>query len=163
MVAENRKMIEEKLKTVYRHYGNDRFDRTLVKPIKNRDTFNKPYGGFWASRTDAEVSWREWCETEEFETQRLSKHFDFTLKDGAKVLRIKSRADLSRIKQEHTDWFVKSKWDFVCSPYLDFERLSESFDGIEILAGSDRELYFDFYGWDCDSIVIFNADCVKII
>lgn len=30
------------MKTIYRHYGNDHFDNTLVKPIKNHDAWGKP-------------------------------------------------------------------------------------------------------------------------
>lgn len=151
------------MKQIYRHYGNDHFDNTLVKPIKNRDTWGKPAGGFWGSRIDAGVSWKEWCEAEYYEVQQLSRHFDFTLKDGAKILQIKNKIEFEKIRQEHKDWFLKPKWDFIDKFYLDFEKMSKLFDGIEVFAGSDRELYFDFYGWDCDSIVIFNLDCVEAV
>ena len=143
---------------IYRHYGNDHFDKTLVKPIQNRDTWGKPAGGFWASRLNAKVSWKDWCIQEDFETQRLSKHFDFTLKDDANILVITNQSDYKTLLKEHSDWFVKPRWDFIDKPYLDFEKLSKMFDGIEVYAGSDNELYFDFYGWDCDSIVIFNNE-----
>ena len=149
------------MKTIYRHYGSDHFDNTLVKPIKNRDTWGKPSGGFWASSVDAKVSWREWCESEDYNMQKLKKSFDFTLRDNAKILHIKSKADFEKIKHEHPDWFIEPKWGFIEKAFLDFEKLSNLFDAIEINAGSDRELYFNFYGWDCDSIVIFNLNCVE--
>ena len=148
---------------VYRHYGNNHFDNTLVKPVKNRDTWGKPTGGFWASRVDAGVSWKDWCENEEYELTRLNEHFDFVLKEETKVLKITNKSELEELRQEHQDWFVKPKWDFIDKPYLDFEKLSKIYDAIEINAGSDRDLYFDFYGWDCDSIVIFNFRCVEVI
>lgn len=150
-------------KQVYRHYGNNQFDKTLVKPIKNRETWGKPTGGFWASRVDAENSWKEWCEREEFETHKLKKHFDFTLRDDTKLLEIKTISDLNKLRQEHQDWFVKPKWEFVDKSFLDFEKISKLYDAMEVNAGSDEELYFDFYGWDCDSICIFNLDCVEVI
>lgn len=151
------------MKQVYQHYGNNKFDNSQIKPIKNRDVWGKPYGGFWASRVNSEKSWKEWCETEDFCTERLKKHFDFTLNDNAKILVIKTKCDLEKLRQKHQEWFVKPKWDFIDRPFLDFEKISKLYDALEVNAGSDRELYFDFYGWDCDSICIFNLQIVNVI
>ncbi len=149
------------MKTIYRHYGNEHFEASLVKPIKNRDNWGKPYGGLWASRVDAEVTWKEWCESENYETQKLSKHFDFTLKDGTKILEIKNVAELDKFGLEHRNLFLKSYYFSSTEAFLDFEKLSKLYDAIEVNAGSNRDLYFRFYGWDCDSIVIFNSNCVE--
>ena len=151
---------------VYRHYGNDHFKKTLVKNIKQRDFgWGKPFGGFWACRTDADLSWKDYCEMEEFRLDCFDKHFDFTLKDNAKILLIKNISEFVNIKKEHEEWFLKNEYIQFCdlSETFDFVKLSTLFDGIEIYAGSDRELYFKFYGWDCDSIVIFNRDIVEVL
>ena len=51
----------------YIHYGHDKFDIDLFKPIKNRLMFSKPYGGFWASSKNYEFPWFAWCENENVE------------------------------------------------------------------------------------------------
>ena len=159
-------MHEEDVKTmsiIYRHYGNDHFDASLVKPVKNRDVWVKPYGGFWASRADAEYSWAEWCKREEFEVQRLEKHFNFTLKDDTRILNITNENDLADLKRNRPDFFAKPRWDFMTEQPLDFERIAKEYDAVEINAGSNEKLYFAFYGWACDSIVIFDADKIEEI
>jgi hypothetical protein len=46
---------------------------------------------------------------------------------------------------------------------LDFEKLARDYDAVEILAGSNVDLYYAFYGWDCDSILIMNPYVIKEI
>ena len=43
---------------------------------------------------------------------------------------------------------------------LDFEKLAETYDAVEVSISSDFDLYYKLYGWDCDSIVIMNPDVV---
>ena len=42
--------------------------------------------------------------------------------------------------------------------WLDFEKLQERYDAIEVYIDN---LYWDLYGWDCDSILILNKEIVK--
>ena len=45
----------------------------------------------------------------------------------------------------------------------DFEKMVE--DGVDAiklnLSKGDYELYYEFYGWDCDSILIMNPDIIR--
>ena len=53
--------------------------------------------------------------------------------------------------------------------YLDFEKLSQEYDAIEITLSEEKShkgefwggLYDKLYGWDCDSICIMNPDCIN--
>ena len=146
---------------VYIHYGDDKFEKP--GPIRNRDQFTKPGGGFWASRKGDPLGWKYWCEREEFRLNRLKRSFEFILKDFAKVAVLSSTKDLIQMPKLNDSW-KPNKYlhgfsvDWCC---LDFEALSKIYDAIEIT--NIGELYWDLYGWDCNSILIMNPDIVEVI
>ena len=45
---------------------------------------------------------------------------------------------------------------------LDYEKLADEYDAIEVLISEDSRLYKALYTWDCDSIVIINPDVIQI-
>jgi len=47
--------------------------------------------------------------------------------------------------------------------YLDFNKLKEEYDAIEVFISSDSRLYRALYGWDCDSILIMNKDVIEYV
>ena len=139
----------------YIHYGHEPFDRGLIQPIKNREYFTKPRGGFWASPVDAEFGWKQWCEREHFALDRFVHSFKFTLSPEAKVLTIGSKLDLHGLPRGDT---FGLDLGMVC---LDFEELvKQGYDAVELELSRDWDLYWDLYGWDCDSIVILNPDII---
>lgn len=138
----------------YIHYGQKNFDRNLFAPIENKPYFTKPSGGLWASRTDAKYGWKDWCINNDFAECRKDNSFTFTLKDGAKVLEVNSVKDLEKVPKIKNDGEIYTM--------IDFEKLSESYDAIEVNISSDHNLYFTLYGWDCDSILIMNPDIVQM-
>lgn len=151
-------MIGESNKT-YIHYGSDHFDRELFVPIKNRIAWSKPKGGLWASPIDAGYSWHEWCQNEEFELDRLNVHFKFRLNPGAKILSIRSINDVKGLPRLSYGPEIPSS---IFEPvYLDFERLKTVFkiDAVEL--ENVNSLYYEFYTWDCDSIVVLNPDVIE--
>ena len=85
----------------------------------------------------------------------VDNSFTFTLKDGAKVLEINSVKELKEVPKIKDD-------DGVTYTMIDFEKLSESYDAIEVNISSDHNLYFSLYGWDCDSILIMNPDIIQV-
>lgn len=155
------------MEKLYIHYGSDVFEPEEFQPIKNRELFTKPDGGLWASPIDAPRSWKNWCEGENFHTDLLQKSFTFSLKPKARVLYINyaERLDnLPKVKppigMEHFD-----SWD--C---LDFEALAKKYDAIELSLSNEttktqnywNTLYHRLYGWDCDSILIMNSECMEV-
>lgn len=140
----------------YIHYGHESFDRDLIQPIKNRQYFTKPWGGFWASPVDAKFGWKQWCERENFAQHRFGYSFTFTLSPEAKVLTISSTLDLSGLPLTGPS--------LVDEVQLDFEELlRRGYDAVELELSRDWELYFSMYGWDCDSIVILNPDVIRVL
>ena len=152
-------------KSIYVHYGNDTFDPGQVRYAKfnkrngGNGCYRKP-GGLWASPVDAWISWKEWCEGEDFHTDLLDSFFTFTLKDGAKVLDI--------CKLEDIEGYIKviDEGKYGTHYYLDLDKIYREFDAMEIHhEGHYNELHDSdiFYAWDVDSICVWNPDMVEVI
>ena len=138
----------------YIHYGHKHFDINLFCFISNRELFTKPFGGLWGSRTDAEYGWKDWNDGEYFKKCEKENSFTFILSDNAKILTINSVDDLEYLPHFENDFLL-------C--VLDFEKLSKFYDAIEVNISSDRRLYWDLYGWDCDSILVMNPEVIQEI
>ena len=140
------------------HYGHQSFDRNLFQEIRNI-AFVKPEGGLWASRINAKYGWKQWCKDEEFRDCNPNNCFVFKLKSTTKILVINNAEELKKLPRNQN---VPSYFNdtHVC---LDFEELSKNYDAIEVNISEDKQLYWDLYGWDCDSILIFNQDAVEEI
>ena len=137
---------------IYVHYGHKRFDPTAFNEIKNR-MFVKPDGGLWASDINAEYGWKNWCKDNDFRECNEDNSFKFKLKQGSKILELKSKKDLIGLPMENIPY--KFSWYT-----LDFEQLKQNYDAIEVYID---ELYFDLYGWDCDSLLVLNKECIELI
>ena len=148
---------------IYIHYGSKEFDLIKFKPIKNTPLFAKPEGGLWGSPEDAKYGWAEWCAAQEFRECRKDNSFKFSLKGDAKILYINSIRDLEPLPKAKNEPLQIHMW--VC---LDFEQLvRDGIDAIELdLSGEKRTetrregLYYQLYGWDCDSLLVLNKDMI---
>lgn len=156
-------------KEIYRHWGNNKFVLPYFTPITNNEFGNKPHGGLYACPTkDVDISWDRWCKSNDFMTDRLNKHFDFTLKDNARVLEIKDKKDLLKLKgiiDFNSDLFFIVK-------QIDFEKLAKDYDAIMvwIYRSTDCEeniicegMYYWLYGWDVDTLLVLNPDIIEVI
>lgn len=157
------------------HYGTAVFDPTRFKEVKNRSEFivNKPipHTGFWATlyQSPDMNSWKDWCEGNNFYTEKLKDFFTFFLKEDAKILEIQTQNDV--------DKFVRSKYQQKPVGYErrfyykdqeypdahpDFEMLSKDFDAMYVkeFGNVNSGTHWQFYGWDCDSLLIFNPQII---
>ena len=144
------------MNNIYIHYwrnNTNSFKKEKIKPIKNELNFTKPIGGFWASNINAEYGWKQWCDDNEFKFYNKDNAFVFTLSDNAKVLYINDTKILANLPMQQS--IIKS---WLC---LDFEKLSEQYDAIEVNISKCNRLYDLLYGWDCDSILIMNPDVIQ--
>ena len=155
---------------IYRHYGNDHFDPDLIPEVtKTRNM--KPDGGFWASPLNSKRSWYDWCVREQFNEEELNTYFDFKLKSSANILYIRSEKDVKsmierfpgRTMEPSENWIYapgRTKEENYLRNFPDFVVISKEYDGVELDISSCSELYHWMYGWDVDSIVIWNKDIV---
>lgn len=155
MVGNDKQCTEEPTMKTYIHYGHTAFIPEQFTPIQNRYGMTKPYGGFWASPKDAKWGWKDWCEAEEFRECKESNAFCFTLRDDAHVLTIVSTEQVRSIPQQNNERF-RTLWQA-----FDFETLVNSgVDAVEVSLSADWNLYYELYGWDCDSILIMNPEII---
>jgi len=143
--------------TEYIHYGNKKFDKNKFDEIKNL-LFSKPLGGLWASKVNSEYGWKSWCENVAFHLDKYREDncFKFRLKKNANVLIITKKEELEKLPKQNLPEDYNSL--FVA---LDFEKLAKQYDAMEVLISEDSGLYWDLYGWDCDSILIMNKDVIE--
>lgn len=146
---------------IYVHIGHNKFDVNLFKPISNRDYFCKPDGGLWASPVDSDNGWEQWCTHNDYnKSLGFNKYgkdrFYFKLKPNAKLLYIDS-VDKLNLLPEVVNPILEH-----ALPYkvLDFDLLKTMYDAIELSISSDYNLYYELYGWDVDSILIMNPNCI---
>jgi hypothetical protein len=117
---------------------------------------SKPNGGLWASAVDATWGWKDWCKSEKFMRCTEDNCFSFHLAPTANVLVIDSADCLEGLPRLETGEFSHDLW-----VTLDFEKLRDSgVDAIELVLSADQRLYWELYGWDCDSILIMNPDII---
>lgn len=135
----------------YIHYGSDTYDKNRVTYCHPDVIPCKPAFGLWASPVESTYrSWEEWCRNEEFYLSKLEKYFTFTLTEDAKVLEIRQPSDIKKYEVET---------ELKCLKTIDYNSiLHDGYDAVELYM--NNELYWYLYGWDCDSIVIFNPDIV---
>lgn len=133
----------------------------MFQEIENIPFFPKPRGGLWASPSECGKSWADWCLQENFYTEVLREEnsFKFKLTPEARVLKLKTIEDW-RIIEDKIPGETKEIRGFTFKQYINYEELKKDYDAVEIFAGSDHELYWKFYGWDCDSIVILNKEVI---
>ena len=114
---------------------------------------NKPKGGLWASPIDTDWGWKEWCEAEEYNTNKLETSFKFVLSDNAKVYHIRCEDDIYKLPIQNEE---KLLW------YFDWDKVAKEYDAIELhITDNYGELHYLFYAWDVDSIVILNKEVIK--
>ena len=142
---------------MYIHYGNSKFIPEKFNEITNRPFISKPNGGFWACKKDYEFGWKQWCMCEGYNTEKLDVYFEFELKNNAKILKIHSHKDLENLPKLSKQQSYPTE-----TIVLDFEKISEKCDAIEVLISEDNQLYWNLYDWDCDSILVMNKDIIKV-
>lgn len=148
---------------IYVHDGHSNFDINLFKHISCRENFNKPLGGLWASPVDSPYTWEQWCLDNNFnytigeDKYFQGEQFRFKLKDNARLLSITSAKQLDELPQ------IKNDLTSNIYKILDFKKLEEEYDAIEVLISMDHQLYWNLYGWDVDSIVVMNPDVIELL
>ena len=157
---------------MYIHYGCDHFDfdRLNKQYLEVMDNFcnqnnflNKPPVGLWASPVTCNFSWKDWCEGEDFHTDRLDKSFTFTLTDSAKVLVVRSMDDV----KEYIATMLDNKDFLYHTRFVDFKKIMGHYDAME-LCHDDNYMELHSYpgmfnSWDVDSIVVWNPKVVREI
>ena len=153
----------------YIHYCASVYDPARFKPIQN-EFFIKPQGGLWASPINTGLGWKDWCERESFRECVKENSFTFILAETARVLHIRKSNDLDSLPRNKQ---VESLGSGGVDNYLDFEAIQKSgVDAIQLHLSDEEHsekwnwkegLYWQLYGWDCDSILIMNPAIIVLV
>lgn len=135
------------------HYGAKMFMPEKFKPVENR-AWVKPLGGLWTSPIGSDYEWKDTG----FKLCDESNCFTVCLKMDAKVFMIDSLEDLMNAPLMWGDYGIPRK-------VLDFEAIAEQYDAIWLTGKGLGETHDSFptnlFGWDCESVLILNADCIS--
>lgn len=148
----------------YIHYGHTEFREKDFRSIKNEPHWNKPRGtGLWASPTESQYGWKDWCEAEKFGVCSVENAFAFQLSENAKVYVIDSVDDLVNVPHKITyppEYLLRTQ-------FIDFEKMSIDYDAIYLTWNGQCETRLsrpmDLYGWDCECILIMNPDVMEVL
>lgn len=143
----------------------------------NMDGNGKPQG-FWVS-VKGENDWPEWCRGEQFREDYLATCHRVTLSDTAKIRVIQSADELFAFDDQYgVSWQIGDS-DFSLRR-IDWECVAKDYDGIIIapyiwscrLGGWDSthnrknrsaQISDWYYGWDCASGCIWNANAIASV
>ena len=140
-------------------YGKSEFMPSKFEEVKNREWI-KPIGGLWSSPVDSKYGWKDFVLSGEID-RSLDTYFIFKLKPNSKVYIIDSEEDLFNIP-----FTIKS----IIGICIDFEKMKDNgYDGILLTWNGQKKTrftsnpYFDLYGWDVESLLVLNKDCIDVI
>ena len=138
------------------HYGFKIYDPYKISPIINTG-WVKPLGGLWTSPINSKYGWKHWCKDAEFRECNKRNSFTIEINDNAKILIINTLKDLESLELIKADYGAK----FIPN----FELLAKEYDAIHLTVNGQTETRFSYpiclYGWDCESVLIMNKDCIK--
>lgn len=153
----------------YVNYSPEGFDKKLFNEISN-SKWIKPDGGLWACRTDSPYQWIDWCKDSDFKLDKYKVPFIFELTDTANILRIKTPEDFNLLYPYAID-YTTDPISFDSTNFLqrivfrniDFVKMDrDGYDGVEVFPVTGHPtIQWALYGWDVDSIVLFNTHCIK--
>ncbi len=135
------------------HYGASEYLSEKFKPLTNRKYISKPYGGLWTSPIDSEYGWSDWSKDNDFGD--LSDHFLLDFKGS--LLTINSYEHINTLPWIDDGLFI----------YPDFEQFSKEnpeYDAIHLTVEGEQKTRYthpkNFYGWDCETVLIINPDSI---
>ena len=144
---------------IYIHYGDSIEDLDSIK-IGNGPVVldhgvlqTKPARSFWASPKSSPMTWKEWCKNN---LDRSGEYWSKAITFRVPVDKIASISD--RVSFLYFFYRYGSWWDYDPKMVaMDFERMREDgWYGFEVLISKWKPLYRLFYGYDCDSIAIWD-------
>ena len=106
-----------------------------VRPVSiNRQELHSKPRGFWISDESGEDGWADWCLGENFATEALSHAASIELADDAKLLWLKSDADIDHFSRQ----YGIPEHRFQRTYRVNWRPIAEEFQGIIIESMSNR-------------------------
>lgn len=140
------------------HYSKDKF---ILDPERKYEQFNgeadslinplKPRG-LWLS-DDSDYGWAEWCQSEEFELNKLKMKTKF-LVNPEKLIILRSHEDVKNFDLEYRF----NPFCFRALYLINWNRVKDKYSGV-LVTPYCYKARWDFtwyYGWDCASACVWD-------
>jgi hypothetical protein len=152
------------------HYRGAPFDGPLLSRDQSSSKWSqigKPWG-FWVSCCDDKDTdgtsngWWDWCKSEEFRMGELLFRHTVTICPDAKILHLKTHDDLERFTDQYPSGLGRRRG---ASESICWQSVADRYQGIIIspYQWTQRLELMWYYGWDCASGCIWDADAVVSI
>lgn len=140
-----------------RHYSHHRID--VVRSVTNPPGGHRKPRGFWLSVDGSGEGWADWCKENDFDSG-WRYVYGVNLSRGANILMIEDVSGLDSFTEEYG-----VSMDRHHSTLIEWARVADDYQGVIIspyqwgrrLDGPASGWY---YGWDCASGCIWDADAV---
>lgn len=143
------------------HHARGIVDSVYSRP-QSSDAGRKP-DGFWVS-VEGEMSWKEWCESEDWGLDRFDFDHEIVLSNDANILHLCDIGQIDRFHKEYSEC-DNARFD---SELIKWNRVAEDYQGI-IIAPYQWDRRLDgkvsdwYYGWDCASGCIWDETAIHDI
>ena len=146
------------------HYGSATLDKSRIDGISNNRQRNKPSkGGLWTSPKESEFNWNDFIENEDCSDLWLSDMSSYIeLNHTGLTYLINGDRDIKELVDN--GFIIKTGTGFI----YDYEALALKVDSIWLSYQGLRTVgifSFDkpnFYGWDCETVLILNSKSISI-
>lgn len=134
------------------------FDKAKLMMPKNREGFNKPVGGIWASslNTKGTTEWIDWCRCEQFGDIDNKDFFVFRLAPNAKIL-IVDESTIPMMKKRYS-------YKYILGYEYDYVAISRDYDGIYVSSDIAYEYRlstnYSLYTWDVETLCVWNDSVI---
>jgi len=136
--------------------------KPLSTPLNAQNSLrmDKPMG-LWVSDEDAEMPWSRWCIGEAFGLERLALKWKINLKQDSNILLIDNPYSLLEFGEEYRGEPSYHGLN------INWQRVATLYNGI-LITPYQHSLRFNehcrwYYGWDCASGCIWNADVIESV
>ena len=139
----------------------------LAEQEKHRMGLHKPRG-LWVS-VEGDDDWKSWCEGEGWGLAGLACAAEITLAQGGNVLILEGEAALDKFHDEYSVVQFRYGGGLGVKTAIEWPKVAAKFDGIIIIAPYVYGRRLDgpvsdwYYGWDCASGCIWNADAISAL
>ncbi len=155
--------MEKGFKALFLNSKVNAIEASKITEIKNFGGFgNKPKGCLWFARYTPESrflsDWQKWCYYEQFNIAGVfGEGIIFTFKEDARVCVVNSPSDYKALCAAYP---IDENVRYTVNK-IDWVKLALDFDVFFLTEDGRQELYSEFYGWDVESGVVFNASAIE--
>lgn len=151
------------------HYSKQPLTSVYSTPVEKqcaRQGLGKPVG-LWVS-AEGEQDWKEWCESEQWGLDGFVHATEIVLAPKASILRLGSAKSIDNFHEEYNAIVFRYGGGLGVKTAIEWHRVMRKYAGI-IIAPYIWERRLDgpasdwYYGWDCASGCIWNAESIAIL